>query len=80
MVDEQGSNLTVIDAATSKVKATLSGVPVPHNVQLSPDGKSTWAMLGENVQAVKNVTQTYQVLGRVVGWMTFSMMTSSGSQ
>ncbi len=64
VADEQGSSLTVIDATSNKVRATLSGVPMPHNVQLAPDGKSAWAVLGENAQAVKIDTQTFQVLGR----------------
>lgn len=58
VADEAGSSLTVIDAATNKVRTTLTGVPAPHNVQLAPDGKSAWAVLGENAQAVKIDSRT----------------------
>lgn len=48
VADEGGNSLTVLDAGTGEVRATVSGVPAPHNVQASPDGTSVYAVSGGN--------------------------------
>ncbi|HMN28170.1 MAG TPA: hypothetical protein PKE45_08450, partial [Caldilineaceae bacterium] len=46
VADEYGNSITVIDAATNRVAATLTGIEGPHNLQVAPDGKNIWAVSG----------------------------------
>ncbi len=48
VADEDGNSLTAIDATSQKVVTTLTGIPSPHNVQVSPDGKTLWVVSGSN--------------------------------
>jgi len=61
--NEQGDSLTVVDAATSAVVATLSGIAGPHNIQISPDGQTAWAVSGHEGLAVAISAQDFTLLG-----------------
>lgn len=61
--NEQGNSVTVIGAATSTVIATLTGIPGPHNVQVSPDGRTVWAVSGHEGSAVAVDAQDLSLLG-----------------
>jgi YVTN family beta-propeller protein len=63
VADEHGNSLSVIDASTNKVAATLTGIEGPHNLQVAPDGKTVWAVSGHDNLAVKIDSQEYKVLG-----------------
>lgn len=53
VANEEGDSLTAIDAATNQVLTTVTGIAGPHNVQVSPDGASIWAVSGhESVAAM----------------------------
>lgn len=65
VADEGSNSLTVIDAATGKVVTTLTGIGSPHNVQVSPDGRSIWAVSGSEMLAVRIDARTYRVTGTV---------------
>lgn len=52
VANEAGGSLTAIDAATNTVATTVSGVDGPHNVQVSPDGTSVWAVSGDGYAAM----------------------------
>ena len=63
VADEHGNSLSVIDASTNKVAATLTGIEGPHNLQVAPDGKTVWAVSGHDNLAVKIDAEKYKVLG-----------------
>jgi YVTN family beta-propeller protein len=63
VANEEGNSLSAIDAATNKVVATLTGIPGPHNLQVSPDGSTVWAVSGHEALAVAVDSQSYAVLG-----------------
>ncbi len=65
VANEYGNSITVIDAATNKVVTTLIGIEGPHNIQVSPDGKSVWAISGHESLAVMIDAETYKVLGTI---------------
>jgi len=52
VANEGSGSLTAIDAATNKVVTTLTGVEGPHNLQVSPDGRSVWAVSGHDSLAL----------------------------
>ena len=52
IANEGGNSITVINAGTKEVTATLSGVGGPHNLQVSPDGKSVWVVSGHGSKAI----------------------------
>src|SRR5680860_479608 len=52
VANEGSASLTAIDAARNEVVATLTGIEGPHNLQVSPDGKSVWAVSGHDSLAV----------------------------
>lgn len=65
VANEEESSLSVIDAATNSVVATLAGIEGPHNVQAAPDGLSAWAVSGHDGTAVRVDARTYEVSGVV---------------
>ncbi len=65
VANEEEGSLSVIDAATNRVVATLRGIEGPHNVQASPDGLSAWAVSGHDDAAVRVDAETYEVTGVV---------------
>ena len=52
VANEDGASLTAIDAGQNKVVTTLTGIESPHNVQVSPDGGTLWAVSGPESLAV----------------------------
>lgn len=46
VADEGSDTVSVLDAATGVLRATLTGLPSPHNVQASADGSTVWAVSG----------------------------------
>ncbi|WP_244859837.1 cytochrome D1 domain-containing protein [Intrasporangium calvum] len=52
MANEDGASLSVIDAATNTVVTSVKGVEGPHNVQVSPDSRTVWAVSGHDSMAV----------------------------
>ncbi len=46
VANENGNSVSVIDAGSRRVVATLTGVPGPHNIQVSADGDSAWVVSG----------------------------------
>jgi YVTN family beta-propeller protein len=63
VANEEGNSLSAIDAATNRVVATLAGIPGPHNLQVSPDGNTVWAVSGHEALAVAVDSQSYALLG-----------------
>ena len=52
VANEGSDSLTAIDAGRNKVVTTVTGIPGPHNVQVSPDGRTFWAVSGHESLAV----------------------------
>ena len=52
VANEEGASLSVIDAGTNTVVTTVRGVEGPHNVQVSRDSASVWAVSGHDSLAV----------------------------
>jgi hypothetical protein len=52
VANEGSASLTAIDAARNEVVTTLAGIEAPHNLQVSPDGKTIWAVSGHDALAV----------------------------
>ena len=52
VANEEDASLSVIDAGTNRVVTTVHGVEGPHNVQVSPDSASVWAVSGHDSLAV----------------------------
>ena len=65
VANEDGASLSAIDAATNKVVTTVNGVEGPHNVQVSPDGRSVWAVSGHDSMAVMLDAATLAMHGTV---------------
>ena len=65
VANEDGASLTAIDAGQNKVVTTLAGIESPHNVQVSPDGRSMWAVSGSASLAVMVDTKTLGLHGAV---------------
>lgn len=63
VANEEGNSLTVVDAATHDVVATLTGIPGPHNVQVSPDGRTVWVVSGHDGLVAAIDSQTYKLQG-----------------
>ncbi len=51
VADEEGDTVTVLDATSFKTLATIAVGREPHNVQVSPDGRSAW--LTVNAEAAR---------------------------
>ncbi len=60
VADEGHDSLTVIDAANNSVAATLHGIKGPHNVQVSRDGSTVYAVSSAGLVVAINPT-TYKV-------------------
>ena len=65
VANEDGASLTAIDAGQNKVVTTLAGIEGPHNVQVSPDGRSLWAVSGHESLAVMIDAETLGLHGAV---------------
>lgn len=63
VANEEGNSLTIVNAETNKAIATLTGIEGPHNVQLSSDNKTVWAVSGHKSLAVAIDTATYTLKG-----------------
>ena len=63
VANEEGNSITVINAGQNNVAATLTGIAGPHNLQVSPDGKTVWVVSGHDSKAVMIDTATYKVHG-----------------
>lgn len=61
VADEGADSLTVFDASTDAVVATLTGIEGPHNVQVSRDGTSVYAVSGGSARVVAIDSATYAV-------------------
>lgn len=60
VANETGNSITVIDAGTNAVTTTVTGLEGPHNVQISRDGATAYAVSGSNM-VVALSTSTYAV-------------------
>jgi DNA-binding beta-propeller fold protein YncE len=49
VANEGGSSLSVLDAATAELTATVTSLPAPHNVQAARDGSTVWAVSGADL-------------------------------
>ncbi|MGD9621625.1 MAG: hypothetical protein AB7G47_14865 [Mycolicibacterium sp.] len=59
VADQDGDSLTVLDAATNAVTTTVTGLNSPHNVQVSRDATTVYAVTGDNrVVAIDTTTYT----------------------
>jgi YVTN family beta-propeller protein len=65
VADEYSNSITVINAATNKVVTRLTGIEAPHNLQVSPDNKSVWAVTGHPPLAVMIDAVSYGLHGSV---------------
>ena len=65
VANEEGNSITVINAGQNNVAATLTGIAGPHNLQVSPDGKTVWVVSGHDSKAVMIDAATYKVHGAV---------------
>lgn len=63
VADEGADALTAIDAATSKIVTTVTGIGEPHNVHVAPDGARVYAVSGDGAAVVGIDTRTYRVTG-----------------
>lgn len=63
VANEDGASLTAIDASRNEVAVTLTGIEGPHNLQVSPDGKSVWAVSGHDAMAVMLDATGFEVHG-----------------
>ena len=61
VAEEGGNSLTAIDAASSTVVTTVSGITEPHNVQVAPDGKHVYAVSGDADTVAELDTATYRL-------------------
>ena len=65
VLNNAGSTVNVIDTATNKIVQTIPGIPMPHGVAFSPDGKRAY-ITSEIDDAVFVVdTQTAKVIKKV---------------
>jgi YVTN family beta-propeller protein len=63
VANEDGASLSAIDTASNTVATTVGGVEGPHNVQVSPNGKSVWAVSGHDSLAVMFDASSLQLHG-----------------
>ncbi len=63
VANEGGASLSAIDTASNTVATTVKGVEGPHNVQVSPNGKSVWAVSGHDSLAVMFDASSLQLHG-----------------
>ncbi|WP_237700576.1 hypothetical protein [Janibacter sp. HTCC2649] len=63
VANEDGASLSAIDTASNTVATTVEGVKGPHNVQVSPNGKSLWAVSGHDSLAVMFDASSLQLHG-----------------
>lgn len=63
VANEDGASLSAIDTASNTVATTVKGVEGPHNVQVSPNGKSIWAVSGHDSLAVMFDASSLQLHG-----------------
>ena len=63
--NEDDASLTAIDAGQNKVVTSLTGIESPHNVQVSPDGRTLWAVSGTQSRAVMVDAKTLALHGTV---------------
>ena len=61
VANEGGDSLTVLDAASNAVTTTLTGLKHPHNVQVSPDGATVYAVSHSDNIVVAIDPATYTV-------------------
>lgn len=61
VADEDGDSITVIDASTNAVIATLDGIEEPHNVQMGPGGDTVYAVSGSENLLVAIDAATFAV-------------------
>lgn len=61
VANEGADSLSVVDAATNAVVSTLEGIQAPHNVQLSSDGDTAYAVSGSTNRVVAIDTASYAV-------------------
>lgn len=61
VADEDGNSLTVLDAATNTVATTLTGLNVPHNVQVGNDDATVYASNNGSNTVVAIDAATYQI-------------------
>lgn len=48
VANQNGTNLTAIDSGQNNIATTLTGIRGPHNVQVSPNGRTMWAVSGSD--------------------------------
>ena len=60
VADEGSDGLSVLDVSTNKVHTTVAGVTGPHNVQVSRDGTTVYAVSSDNMVVALDAT-TYTV-------------------
>ncbi|MCG3153395.1 MAG: hypothetical protein GEEBNDBF_02708 [bacterium] len=65
VANETSGSVTVIDAAADKVIATITGVPGPHNLQVSPSGDTLWITSAPLNQVVVLDVKTYGLLATI---------------
>ena len=61
VADENGDSMTVIDASTNGVIATLDGIEEPHNVQVGAGGDTVYAVSGSENLLVAIDAATFAV-------------------
>jgi YVTN family beta-propeller protein len=59
---EGGDALVAIDAATSAVATTVSGISEPHNVQVSPGGDRVYAVSGDTAVVAELDAAAYRLM------------------
>ena len=59
VANEDGDSLTALDASSNRVVATLHGLPGPHDVQATPDGREVWVISGPTAQVIVLDTAFY---------------------
>lgn len=62
VANEGGDSLTVLDSATNTVARTLAGIKRPHNVQVSRDGATVYAVSNSEDIVVAIDPATYKVV------------------
>jgi YVTN family beta-propeller protein len=59
VANEYGDSITALDASSNRVVATLHGLPGPHDVQATPDGREVWVVSGHTAQVIVIDTALY---------------------
>lgn len=68
VANESGNSLTVLDSARNTVATTLTGIKHPHNVQVSRDGASVYAVSNSDDTVVAIDPATYKVAAVAATW------------